>query len=83
MKSHEVRPLVSMGDGYSYQIINLGHLSSSKGYKLQLGYVKIWLDGRVVDRALTVKAARRRAKLHRARLDAMLPEGFVRYGDLK
>lgn len=45
-------------DGYGTQVVWM----PAAGTSVQRGYVKIWKDGEVVDRALTVKAARRRIK---------------------
>lgn len=61
MKMPQIHPIRWRNDGYGTQVIDLGcHSAYYDNYPLQRGCVKIWKDGRVVDRALTVKAARRR-----------------------
>jgi len=53
----KITPLV--GD-YKYQIIKTSN--GPKGFNR--GYVKVWLGNEVIDRALTLKVARARAKKH-------------------
>lgn len=64
---------VPLKEGFSYQVIWMSaggtlEREGPVGYRyetvptdvIQRGYVKLWRNGVVVDRALTVKAARRR-----------------------